>query len=124
MCAPTQPAPNSPQGKAYKKGLKAADAVLKRFPEHGETLAMKGLLLNCMERKEEAYELVKRGVKNDLRSHVCWHVYGCVLAHGRSTRACAAGRSAGPHRLRHCRRLARSSACSNTPAPVPPHTTL
>lgn len=35
-----------------------------------------GLLLNCLERKEEAYELVKRGVKNDLRSHVCWHVYG------------------------------------------------
>lgn len=66
------------EGKAYKKGLKAADAVLKRFPEHGETLAMKGLLLNCMERKEEAYELVKRGVKNDLRSHVCWHVYGLL----------------------------------------------
>lgn len=35
-----------------------------------------GLLLNCLDRKEEAYELVKRGVKNDLRSHVCWHVYG------------------------------------------------
>lgn len=37
---------------------------------------MKGLLLNCLERKEEAYDLVKRGVKNDIRSHVCWHVYG------------------------------------------------
>ena len=42
------------QSKAYKKGLKAADTVLKKFPEHGETLAMKGLLLNCLERKEEA----------------------------------------------------------------------
>lgn len=64
------------QSKAYKKGVKAADTILKKFPEHGETLAMKGLLLNCMEKKEEAYELVKRGVKNDIRSHVCWHVYG------------------------------------------------
>lgn len=39
---------------------------------------MKGLLLNCMGRKEEADEFVKRGLKNDLKSHVCWHVYGLV----------------------------------------------
>lgn len=37
---------------------------------------LQGLLLNCLDRKEEAYDLVKRGVKADLRSHVCWHVYG------------------------------------------------
>lgn len=36
-----------------------------------ETLAMKGLTLNCLGRKEEAYELVKRGLRNDLSSHVC-----------------------------------------------------
>lgn len=41
-----------------------------------QACALQGLLLNSLERKEEAYELVKRGVKNDLRSHVCWHVYG------------------------------------------------
>ncbi|KAL4856126.1 N-terminal acetyltransferase A complex auxiliary subunit [Chlorella vulgaris] len=64
--------------KQYKKGVKNADAILKKFPDNGETLAMKGLLLNSLERKEEAYELVKRGVKNDLRSHVCWHVYGLL----------------------------------------------
>jgi tetratricopeptide (TPR) repeat protein len=63
--------------KQYKKGLKAAEAILKKVPEHGETLAMKGLTLNCMEKKEEAYELVRRGLKANLRSHVCWHVYGC-----------------------------------------------
>ena len=28
------------------------------------------------ERREEAYELVRRGIKADLKSHVCWHVYG------------------------------------------------
>ena len=39
---------------------------------------MKGLLCNTLNRKEEAYQLVKEGVKNNLRSHVCWHVYGYV----------------------------------------------
>eukprot|EP00887_Chlorella_sp_A99_P007802 scaffold20.g7802.t1 len=88
--------------KQYKKGIKTADTILKKFPEHGETLAMKargraagagggsgaraseGLLLNCLDRKEEAYELVKRGVKADLRSHVCWHVYGLVYRSDRN----------------------------------------
>uniref|UniRef100_A0A7S0NSK1 Uncharacterized protein n=1 Tax=Calcidiscus leptoporus TaxID=127549 RepID=A0A7S0NSK1_9EUKA len=64
--------------KQYKKGLKAADAVLKKFPEHGETLAMKGLLLNSLDKKAEAYELVRKGVKVDIQSQVCWHVYGLL----------------------------------------------
>jgi len=38
---------------------------------HLETLAMKGLTLNCLGRKEEAYEFVRRGLRNDLKSHVC-----------------------------------------------------
>lgn len=68
--------------KQYKKGLKCADQILKKFPEHGETLAMKGLIIRNMapdsdkEKKEEAYELVRKGLKADLKSHVCWHVYG------------------------------------------------
>lgn len=62
--------------KQYKKAVKAADQILKKFPEHGETLAMKGLTLNYMDKKEEAYELVRKGLKCDLKSHVCWHVYG------------------------------------------------
>ncbi|KAJ1638462.1 NMDA receptor-regulated protein 1-domain-containing protein [Pavlovales sp. CCMP2436] len=64
--------------KQYKKGMKASDAVLKKFPDHGETLAMRGLILNCMERKVEAYEFVKKGLAKDIRSHVCWHVFGLV----------------------------------------------
>lgn len=39
---------------------------------------MKGLTLNCLGRKEEAYEFVRRGLRNDLKSHVCWHVYGLL----------------------------------------------
>ncbi|KAL3633012.1 N-alpha-acetyltransferase 16, NatA auxiliary subunit [Castilleja foliolosa] len=72
--------------KQYKKGLKAADAILKKFPDHGETLSMKGLTLNCMDRKPEAYELVRLGLKNDLKSHVCWHVYGLLYRSDREYR--------------------------------------
>lgn len=64
--------------KSYKKGIKAADAVLLKFPNHGETLAMKGLILNSLEKKTEAYELVRSGIKNDARSQVCWHVFGLL----------------------------------------------
>ncbi|XP_066252632.1 N-alpha-acetyltransferase 15, NatA auxiliary subunit isoform X2 [Euwallacea similis] len=66
--------------KQYKNGLKFAKQILSnpKYQEHGETLAMKGLTLNCLGRKEEAYEYVRRGLKSDIRSHVCWHVYGLL----------------------------------------------
>lgn len=66
--------------KQYKNGLKLAKQILSnpKYTEHGETLAMKGLTLNCLGRKEEAYEHVRRGLRNDLKSHVCWHVYGLL----------------------------------------------
>ncbi|KAM8977502.1 LOW QUALITY PROTEIN: N-alpha-acetyltransferase 16, NatA auxiliary subunit [Pelodytes ibericus] len=44
--------------------------------QHPETLAMKGLTLNCLGKKDEAYEFVK-GLCNDVNSHVCWLV--CLL---------------------------------------------
>lgn len=66
--------------KQYKKGLKEAEKILRqaKFKDHGETLAMKGLILNCMDRKEEAYTFTKRGLMMNMRSHVCWHVYGLL----------------------------------------------
>ncbi|EDO40471.1 predicted protein, partial [Nematostella vectensis] len=66
--------------KQYKNGLKFAKQILTnpKYSEHGETLAMKGLTLNCLGRKEEAYDHVKRGLRSDLKSHVCWHVYGLL----------------------------------------------
>jgi tetratricopeptide (TPR) repeat protein len=45
---------------------------------------MKGLTLNCMGRKEEAYEFVKSGLRHDLRSHVCWHVFGLLYRSDRN----------------------------------------
>ena len=32
---------------------------------------MKGLFLNNLQKKEEGYDYVKRGVQNDLTSHIC-----------------------------------------------------
>lgn len=39
---------------------------------------MKGLILNCMGKHDEALDIVKRGLTADLKSHVCWHVFGLV----------------------------------------------
>ena len=64
--------------KEYKKGLKSADQILKKLPEHGETLAMKGLFLSHLDKKEEAHEFIKKGLKFDLTSPICWHVYGLL----------------------------------------------
>lgn len=69
---------NCYENKQYQKGLKTADLILKKHPNHGETQAMKGLIHNCLDNKKEAYDLVKEGLKNDVRSHVCWHVYGLL----------------------------------------------
>ncbi|KAG4303848.1 hypothetical protein PORY_002736 [Pneumocystis oryctolagi] len=62
--------------KQYKKGLKNANQILKKYPEHGETLAMKGLILSLLNKKSEGYELVRKGLRNNLTSHICWHVFG------------------------------------------------
>ncbi|TFK49358.1 N-terminal acetyltransferase A, auxiliary subunit [Heliocybe sulcata] len=61
-----------------KKGLKTADQILKKFPEHGETLCMKGLLLTHMGRREEGIETVKKGIRLDITSHIVWHVFGLI----------------------------------------------
>lgn len=53
--------------KQYKKAIKQADTILKKFPNHGETLAMKGLVLNNMAKRDEAHALVKQGLMNDMR---------------------------------------------------------
>lgn len=68
------------ENKQYKSGLKHARQILSnsKFQEHGETLAMMGLTLNCLGRKPEAYDNVKRGLRNNLTSHVCWHVFGLL----------------------------------------------
>jgi peptide alpha-N-acetyltransferase len=71
--------------RAYKKALKLADGILKVNQHHGETLAMKGLIMSHMKpatsvdeksHKARAEELIKLGITNNAKSNVCWHVYG------------------------------------------------
>ncbi|KAI5478629.1 hypothetical protein MNV49_004771 [Pseudohyphozyma bogoriensis] len=66
--------------KEWKKGLKTAETILKSYPEHGETLAMRGLLLANAhpDRKAEGYDLIKEGCRKDVGSHIVWHVLGLL----------------------------------------------
>jgi len=64
--------------KQYKKGLKAAEQILRKHPNHGDTQAMKALILSNQGKSEEAFELCKVALKNAMKSHVCWHVYGLL----------------------------------------------
>ncbi|KAF9116161.1 N-alpha-acetyltransferase 16, NatA auxiliary subunit [Mortierella sp. AM989] len=75
---------NCYENKQYKKGLKGAEQILKKFPENGETLAMKGLFYNHFGKKEEAYEFVRKGLRFNLKSHICWHVYGLLYRSDRN----------------------------------------
>jgi tetratricopeptide (TPR) repeat protein len=67
---------NCYESKQYKKGITIADLILKKVPDHGETQAMKGLIYNYMGKKDQSFELIKTGLRNDVKSHICWHVFG------------------------------------------------
>ncbi|KAM0682135.1 hypothetical protein MDAP_002653 [Mitosporidium daphniae] len=87
------------ENKLYKKALKQAEQILRAHPEHGETLAVKGLVLahlamdstsstdkDSSAAKNEAaarvtpevdpLELIKAGVRLDTTSFICWQVLG------------------------------------------------
>ncbi|SMY20709.1 unnamed protein product [Zymoseptoria tritici ST99CH_1A5] len=66
------------ESKQYKKGLKVAEQILRKHPNHGDTQAMKALILNTTGKQDEAFELCKLALKNAMKSHVCWHVYGLL----------------------------------------------
>lgn len=58
--------------------MKAADTVLKKHPDHADTQAMKALILNSQGHRDEAFYLAKQALKCDMKSHICWHVYGLL----------------------------------------------
>lgn len=39
---------------------------------------MRGLFYSHMGRRQDAHDAIKRGLMNDLSSHICWHVYGLL----------------------------------------------
>ncbi|KEY69841.1 hypothetical protein S7711_08981 [Stachybotrys chartarum IBT 7711] len=66
------------EDKQYKRGLKTAELILKKIPKHGDTMAMKALILNAQGKSEEAFALGKEALTVDMKSHICWHVYGLL----------------------------------------------
>jgi N-alpha-acetyltransferase 15/16, NatA auxiliary subunit len=69
------------EDKQYKKGLKAADQILRKNPKHGDTMAMKALIINQQGKTDEAFALGKEALMADMKSHICWHVYGLLYRH-------------------------------------------
>ncbi|KAF1816992.1 NMDA receptor-regulated protein 1 [Eremomyces bilateralis CBS 781.70] len=66
------------EAKQYKKGIKASDQILKKNPNHGDTQAMRALIMNAQGNTDEAFALAKTALRNDMKSHICWHVYGIL----------------------------------------------
>ncbi|OXV06757.1 hypothetical protein Egran_05472 [Elaphomyces granulatus] len=66
------------ENKQYKKGIKTAEQILRKNPNHGDTQAMKALIMSNQGQLEEAFVLAKTALKNDMKSHVCWHVFGLL----------------------------------------------
>ncbi|KAL9598223.1 MAG: hypothetical protein Q9219_004643 [cf. Caloplaca sp. 3 TL-2023] len=64
--------------KQNKKGLKTAEQILRKYPKHGDTQAMKALIINAQGNSDEAFTLCKDALKNAMKSHICWHVYGLL----------------------------------------------
>lgn len=51
---------------------------MKKHPSHGESLALKGLFLSNLNKREEGYECVRAALKINVKSIICWHVYGLL----------------------------------------------
>ncbi|KAJ9602074.1 hypothetical protein H2200_013434 [Cladophialophora chaetospira] len=66
------------ENKQYKKGLKSAEQILRKSPNHADTQAMKALIISHQGHTEEAFALAKTALNNNMKSHVCWHVYGLL----------------------------------------------
>lgn len=54
--------------KQYKRAVKTADGILKKVPDHSETLAMKAMTLGQMPgHKQEAYETARLAIRADMK---------------------------------------------------------
>jgi hypothetical protein len=60
------------ENKMYKKALKEADGILKKHPDNGETLAMKGLIVFQLDADNKADVGARVRARVPLRvGHVC-----------------------------------------------------
>lgn len=67
----------------YSRGIRLADQILAHSPDHADTKGIKALCLHATaaqksEPNDEAYALVKDGIRNNFRSSVCWHALGIM----------------------------------------------
>ncbi|RDW33985.1 NMDA receptor-regulated protein 1-domain-containing protein [Yarrowia lipolytica] len=60
--------------KEYAEAIKRADHILTQKPDHGETLAVKGLCRYHQDSPVEGRSLINAGMKNDPESYIIWHV--------------------------------------------------
>ncbi|GAA6010456.1 hypothetical protein JCM10207_001313 [Rhodosporidiobolus poonsookiae] len=67
------------ENKENSKGLETVNQILDKFPDHGESLTMRGIFQHSLGDKSTGYASIKRGVHNDLGSHIVWHVYALTL---------------------------------------------
>ncbi|KAH8090651.1 NMDA receptor-regulated protein 1-domain-containing protein, partial [Filobasidium floriforme] len=78
------------EAKQHKQGIKAADQILKKFPNHGETLAIKALVIHSslphnhptatsQPKGEEANRLIDTALRKDPYSHITHHVHSIIL---------------------------------------------
>ena len=69
----------------YMKGVHVADEILARVPNHGETLALKGLCCHALDKplrendiEVDPYKLVRAGIRECISSPTCWHALGML----------------------------------------------
>lgn len=60
--------------KEYAEAIAKADHILTTKPEHGETLAVKGLCRFHLDAIDEGRSLIMTGLKHDPDSYIIWHV--------------------------------------------------
>ncbi|KAJ6249512.1 n(alpha)-acetyltransferase 15/16 [Anaeramoeba flamelloides] len=61
--------------KEYHKSLEEIEEVLKKKPQHPESLSLKGLVLLEIDRKEEALEFCRKGLSLGITHFFTWQAY-------------------------------------------------
>ncbi|KNH08056.1 N-alpha-acetyltransferase 15 NatA auxiliary subunit-like protein [Perkinsela sp. CCAP 1560/4] len=66
----------------YEKALKSAKEILKEFPHHAETLAIKGHVLTYLDQalwgSDVPLEIGRLAVRKNIRSPLCWRILGKI----------------------------------------------
>lgn len=64
--------------KQWKKALFKADTLLKSRPHLGDVICFKALFLYNLQKRDEALELLKEGIRLSVNNSISWHINGIV----------------------------------------------